>query len=396
MTKSKPPKYCIDKSKNKAFVRHDGKNKTYLPGTINSIESREAYSRIETQFWVNARLPVAERLPANFGLPSEMEKPTVGEVALQFLQWTEATKSKSNHTDYRIAIIDFLVAHFGSTPVDEFTAGNLNLVRDAIIQSRRFCRNGVNEYTTRIAKLFTWGVSMGLVTPMTAWALSTVKSLEGGHPGTFEHPPKEYVKDWVIIATLPFLPPVLQAMIKLMRLLGMRPSEVFNMRVGEIDRHSVPDVWLYIPKSHKTKTKTGKDRVFSFNPTEQALIAPYLEGKKSGDSVFSPRTAMKERFPDRNINPKIRDFYNKDSLREAVFYAIEKANRQLPEDQQIPNWTPYDLRRAGLSAISVEIGGEAAQAIAGHTHESTTAIYLKREAEKLTKLAIEREKHSPF
>jgi len=41
------------------------------------------------------------------------------------------------------------------------------------------------------------------------------------------------------------------------------------------------------------------------NEAEQALIAPYLEGKKPMDAVFSPRTAMKERYPNRKVNYRI-------------------------------------------------------------------------------------------
>ena len=61
MTKTKPPKYCIDKGKKKAFVRIDGR-KNYLPGRSGSPESREAYARFETEWWENSRRPVAERV----------------------------------------------------------------------------------------------------------------------------------------------------------------------------------------------------------------------------------------------------------------------------------------------------------------------------------------------
>jgi len=132
------------------------------------------------------------------------------------------------------------------------------------------------------------------------------------------------------------------------------------------------------------------------NPTEQALIAPYLEGKKLADSVFSPKTAMLERNPKKKVNRRVGDFYNKDSYRTAVLRAIEKANRQLPESERIPRWTPYELRHSAASAISVELEGEAATSQLGHMSQTTTAIYLHREVEKLTKLAVQRESHNPF
>jgi integrase len=235
-----------------------------------------------------------------------------------------------------------------------------------------------------------------MVNPITAWGLSTVKPLEPGYPDTFDHEEREYVKDAVIIATLPLLPPTLQAMIKLQRLTGMRPSEVFKMLVGDIDTKSVPGIWLYRLASHKTQKKTGKKRVIPLNAAEQALIAPYLLGKKATDSVFSPRMAMTERNPKKKVNCRVGEFYNKDSYRVAVLRVIEKANRQLPGEQQIPKWTPYELRHSAASAISVELSGEAATSILGHTSGTTTAIYLHREIEKLTKLAVQRMNHNPF
>ena len=395
MTKTKPPKYSIDKCKKRAYVRIDGK-KSYLPGKSNSAESREAYARFETEWWENSRRPVAERIPPTSVVGGTTTDTTVKEVALAFLKYAESAKSPSNFTDYRIATMDFLVAHYGSTPVADFNVGCLHLIREAIVQSRRFCRVGINDYVRRIVTLFRWAVSVGLVNPMTAWGLTTVKPLEPGYPGTFDHSEREYVRDAVIIATLPFLPLTLQAMIKLQRLTGMRPSEVFKMTVGDIDTKSIPGIWLYRLASHKTQKKTKKKRVIPLNATEQALIAPYLIGKKPADSIFSPKTAMLERHPKRKVSCLVGDFYNKGSYRVAVLRAIAKANRRLPVDEQIPRWTPYELRHSAASALSVELGGEAATSQLGHTSQTTTAIYLHREIEKLTKIAVAREGYNPF
>ena len=168
------------------------------------------------------------------------------------------------------------------------------------------------------------------------------------------------------------------------------------MTVGAIDTTSVPGIWLYILHSHKTMKKTKKKRVIALNETEQSLIAPYLIGKKPSDSVFNPKTAMLERKPGMKVRDAVGDFYNKDSYRIAIERAIEKANRRLPADQQIPTRTPYELRHSAASALSVELGGEAATAQLGHTSATTTAIYLHREIEKGAKIAVDRERHNPF
>ena len=67
-------------------------------------------------------------------------------------------------------------------------------------------------------------------------ALREVKPLPEGETGTFDHPERQEVPDWVIEATLPFLPPVVAALVQVQRLTGMRPSEVLSMRVGNIDQ----------------------------------------------------------------------------------------------------------------------------------------------------------------
>jgi len=267
MTKTRPPKYSIDKSKKKAYVRIDGR-KSYLPGKSNSPESREAYARFEIEWWENSRRPVAERIRPTLQNSVEKTDTTIKEVALAFLQYAEATKTKRNFDHYRTATIDFLLEHYGSTLVADFNVGCLHLLRTAMIQSRRkdgrprLCRRQVNELTRRIVTLFRWGVSVGRVNPMTAWGLTTVKPLEPGYPGTFDHPEREYVQDDVIIATLPLLPQTLQAMIKLQRLTGMRPSEVFLMTVRDIDTTSVPGIWLYRLASHKTQKKHARNGSF--------------------------------------------------------------------------------------------------------------------------------------
>jgi len=66
---------------------------------------------------------------------------------------------------------------------------------------------------------------------------------------------------------------------------------------------------------------------------------------------------------------------------------VKRANKKLPADQQIPHWTPHQLRHAALSAIELERGILVAQEAGGHSTPSTTAIYTHRELEKQHRLA---------
>jgi len=94
--------------------------------------------------------------------------------------------------------------------------------------------------------------------------LKLVKPLEKGHPGTWDNVPREDIPFEVVVRLLPFLVPVLRAMVRIQGLHGMRSGEVCNMRVGEIDRTQVEKTGFryYTPARHKTQKKAGKKTVF--------------------------------------------------------------------------------------------------------------------------------------
>ena len=222
-----------------------------------------------------------------------------------------------------------------------------------------------------------------------------MKPLPEGYAGTFDNPEREDIPDSVIKSTFPFMPPTLRAMIKLQRLTGCRPSEIFNMRVGQIDRNSDPDLWLYRLAQHKTKNKVKRKKVIPLSKIEQKLISPYLEGKKPIEAVFSPRTAQQERHNGKRGIPKsYSEFYNKDSYRNAVEYAINKGNKTLPDDEQIPHWTPYQIRHTAATAMELEVGFDEAQTLLDHERPDTTARYTHARLQKLKELA--RKRRNPF
>ena len=279
--KNRPPKY--QRSGKYAVVYHHGK-RIYLRD-YGSPESQTTYSRFVAEIQAN---------PA-FYLSKGEASVTVKELAAAFLDHAKVTQDDADYRHCRVAIVEFLLKLYGdSTPVDDFTPRCLKLVREEIVKSQRFCRNTINKYIRRIVFMFAWGVENDSV-PETTWrALKVVKSLPKGSPGTFDHPEREGVPEWVIAATLPFLAPVVATMVMVQYLTGTRPSEVFNMRAGDIDRSRGNGLWYYIPKHHKTEQHIGKKPIPLGKP-EQDLIAPYIIGKKADESVFSPRKATEER-----------------------------------------------------------------------------------------------------
>jgi len=256
---NKPPQYKQDGKY--AVVYYHGKK--YRLGRYESPESRVAYARFIAETAID---------PAFYphkGKPNT----TVKEVAVAFLDYAEKTLTKPNYTHYRIMVVDFLLKFYGdNTSVNDFKPSCLKLVRDKMIQSGRFCRKQINEYTRRIVTLFTWAAEMEYADANVALALKAVKRLSEGYLGTFDNPEREHVADDVIVRTLPYLPATLRAMVKLQRLTGMRPSEVFNMRVGQIDRNADSGLWLYRVPHHKTEKKVKWKKIIPLGLPEDGNI----------------------------------------------------------------------------------------------------------------------------
>jgi len=392
--KNRPPKYS--KLKQYAVVYFQGK--IHYLGLYGSNESWTAYNRFIAESRGN---PV-------FIPPPEGESATVADLVAAFLEYAEPTLDSSTYGHYRTLIGDFVLKLYGNdTAADAFKPRCLKLLRSEMVESKRFSRNTINKYIRFVVALFHWGVSEELVQPNTHLALKAVKPLKKGSPGTFETSPREPVPDAVIAATLPFLPPVVAAMVQVQRLTAMRPSEVFRMTVGSIDQSRGNGLWYYSPK-HKTEEHIGQKPIPLGKP-EQELIAPYLEGKTAEQAVFSPRQAVRERAeqararrktkvtpsqqkrdrhraenpPDRQVG----EFYDRDSYRRAITYAIKKGNQH---GVKIKHWSPYLLRNSGATAIELEHGLDEAQAQLGHTTADMTKRYSAAQLKQREKLALSR------
>ena len=402
----RPPKYS--KLKKYAVVYLNGK--IHYLGRYGSEESKVAYARFVAESRVNPTIFLPKAESAETAI-------TVCDLVAAFLTHAEPTLAQQNYDHYRIVVRDFLLALYGDgIPVDSFKPSSLKIIRSEMIQSQRFCRKMINDYVARIVRIFSWGVEEEYVDPNTALALKAVKSLPPGYAGTFDNEERGYVPDDVIRRTLPFASPTVRAMVLIQRLTGARPGEIFKMRVGEIDKTTDPDLWLYRLAHHKTEKKTNRKKIIPLGKPEQELLAPYLENKKPEAAVFSPRTAMAEWHAERQANRKTKvspsqlarkqqlakkprprqpgEFYNRSGYRNAILNAIKKGNKVLSADQQIPHWTPYMLRHSASSAMELEAGLEASQVLLDHATPNTTVRYNHRRLEKSKDLA--RNRQNPF
>jgi integrase len=388
--KNRLPKNCRDR--NQAFSWHNGKR--IYHGVWGTPEAEKSYKRF------------IAALVEGSDLPTQMEKNSdvlVSELAANFLDGIETRMDKDAVVMFNQAV-GYLAELYGELAVNDFSPKKLKAVRSLMIKAGTLCRNQINRYTGYIKRIFAWGVEEEVVESSVSLAIKAVKNLRKDEEGTFDHPEKEDVPCWVVAATLPFLAPVVAAMVQIQWMLGMRPSEVFNMRVGDIDQSRGNGLWYYAPGSYKTGAYVGK-MVFPLGKSVQRLLVPYLDGKKPTDSIFSPRQAMKERAAEARSNRKTKltpsqrerdakralsrattvgEFYDRSSYRRAVKYAIQKGNRH---GVKIPHWTPYLLRNSAATEIELEHGLDKAQAQLGHKTANMTKRYSKAQLRQREKLA---------
>ena len=98
--------------------------------------------------------------------------------------------------------------------------------------------------------MFAWAAENDLVPAAVHQALLPVAGLRKDRTAAREKLPVGPVADEAVEKTLPHLSPTVAAMVRLLRLTGMRPQEVVLLRASEIDRRD-GECWVYRPQRHK-------------------------------------------------------------------------------------------------------------------------------------------------
>jgi integrase len=208
----------------------------------------------------------------------------------------------------------------------------------------------------------------------------------------------------IVEATLPHLPPVVQAMVKVQMLTGMRSDNLCTLCPRDIDRSR--DVWVYVPPKHKNDHR-GKALAVALGPKCQAALQPYLNGP-ADKPCFSPRASRPDRKNGKRT-PGAR--YTTSSYRWAIVRGCESAfdmpaelrriSPKLPaaESERLQRlaaewraahcWHPHQLRHSATDAAKRARGIEGARAYLGHSLVSTTEIYEERDLDLAVQIARE-------
>lgn len=379
---STPPK--MGNNGGTAFVRINGK-RIYL-GKYGSQEAAQNYARYIAEWSIS---------PTNI---SPIGKSVVDTLAVAFLDYTKENCCKSDYSNAKTALRILLNVYSGY-PIELFSPKCLKAVQEQFVKQKSkygkpYSRQYCNKLTNIIKGIFRWGVVQEIVPASVAEALKFVPVLRQGKTEAPDTIPRTDVSDKVVKATLPYLSPTIAAMVQVQQESCMRPNEVCRMHVGDIDMSN--EIWMYCPMKHKN-TWRGHRRIIPLGKPEQELIAPRLIGKTPEQAVFSPIDAVKEKkgcdtIYRKNRKRHVPEFYTVDSYGRYIKRSIIKANKTLPDNEKIPHWTPYQLRHASVTELSMKYGRDAARAVAGHKTIGVTGDYDHSDVKIAVKIAKERSK----
>jgi integrase len=329
------------------------------------------------------------------------EQVTVDDLCFGYLQY--AKEYDPGHFFSIKTAITILLQGFSGQAVNSLDTRHFLHLQDRFVQhgvSRQYC-NSLMRYIRAMLK---WGSLRKLVSPLVLAEATLVPAIKKGKTTAYEKPQRQDVPDEIVDRTLQFLLPTLRDMVQVQRLSTMRPSETCRMKPGEIDTEYTTaegvNIWMYTPGTHKSswreKSRNGEYvRIIPLGKTEQEIIAPRLVSKADEDFIFSPKDTMQEKYArdaanrktkvqpsqikrkERNAKKsrrKDRDCYSRDSYNRAIHRAIIAANKFLPKSEQIQHWTPYQLRHAAVTAITLETGS-VCKVAGSYTHPTKKDLF---------------------
>lgn len=389
-----PPIYSNSGSDYMRVWLAPGQKRDIRLGPTGSDEARATYARMLAE--MNAR---GGRLP-----PPRGEDVALAHVLHEYLVHAEATYEHRQFERIKTALRP-VARLYGTEPAASFGTLALEAVRTTYVDAG-YCRRYCNQLTTCVRQMFRWAAAKELVESSTADRLMLLDGLRrqrglkakapasgGDERQAPDHEPVRAVHLGLVEATLPYLPPVVADLVRVLCTVGARPGEICALRGCDIDRDwTTADgvrMWLYRLDQHKTDWR-GHLRWIPLPPAAQQILAPYLLRRPADSYVFSPRETFAwwaVRYGKRMNAARARA-----PGEQYTTQAVDRCIRLACDRHLLPRWAPNQIRHAVLTRIELELGREDARCVGGHKSASTTAIYaesVERAARAMIKIAAQ-------
>lgn len=362
-----PPKIHVHKASGQARVRWAGRD--FYLGAYGSEEARQKYAELL------ARITSGQvQTPATQTGKSASGALLVCDVINRFDRHARVYYSaRGRERDQFVCALRPLDRLFGNLPAASFGADELRSLQQAMIdgswmgeadrahprapKSGGWSRGVVNARIKRVRTVWRWAEEKKLV-PQGTWAgLCAVKPVRANRPGAREVERARTTTMAEVKRVCRHLTPALRAALLVQFWTGMRSCEVRIMRTGDMagDR--------YTPRQHKTDY-LGHLRVVVLGPRALAALRPWLEAARArgADAAVFPSPGCNRRGGKGRGEP-----YTRDGYCQAIRRAADAAG--------LPHFHAYLCRHATRMRVSRHGGDEAARAVLGQRHLSTTLGY---------------------
>ena len=256
----------------------------------------------------------------------------------------------------------------GDRLTSDFRPDDLRLCQQLLIGQGK-SRTTINGYVFRITNCFAWGSShttdsgVPLVPPNLVASLREVANIQP-HRTAAKEPVKITSVPWATVeATFPHLHvdpvrrAILEALIRVHWLTGMRSSALLAMRPVDLDR--TKSEWLYRVGSGENKNAfRGRSLSFWIGPQAQAVLAPLLVGQPNDKPIF--------RFANASTGADV--LIDRCRYQKFVELACKRGN--------IPHWHPHQLKHSRATEVQrIYEDSEATAAAIGNTPEVAREVY---------------------
>jgi len=261
-----------------------GMRRDVLLGKYGSRSSRAEYGRV-IEAWESSGRRLPDRPATDL---------TIAEMLLAYWQHVERHychadgTATSEQKDIALALRP-LRELYANVPAAEFGPLKLQAVRKRIIDNG-CCRSVVNQRINRIRRAFKWATSQELIPANVLHGLEAVEGIRRGR-GVRESEPVKPVPVDIVERTIPHLPRVVAAIVRLMLLTAARTGELVIMRTCDLDTSG--RVWVYRPQTHKA-AHHGKTREIYLGPQAQEVLKPWLKFDLQA-YIFTPAEAENTR-----------------------------------------------------------------------------------------------------
>ena len=369
--------------------------KTYWLGRWGSPEAKLKFDRLLATVAGNAARQ-ADPAPSAVAAAAEADAPapvglTVGEVCNEWLSWLQASRPGVEKTNTwgqgkaacmaLMTVQDMAAANFGPKAFQAVRQVIIDTPvmyrrKDGGVTEKKRSRRYVNDLANRVCQIWRWAVAQELIPADKLAAIEAVPSLRKGESNAAETQPRRAVAPELVEQVCQLLTDEQAALVMLLRVSAMRPSEACRIRLRDIHDTNLP-VWRYQPLEHKTDYR-GQKRHVPLGPRAQKIIRQQadLVGNDPDALLFSPRRSIRRDrdggdvlpIGGRGVSPRTGDQFTPPTIRRAIQRAAEKLG--------LPKWCTYQLRHLRLGEVADEGGIDAVVAVSGHQRPDMSRYYV--------------------